>query len=67
MEVAIKEAMRLAPEACSGQAAAETDAANTKLVELENHAFDLVHQDRRGEAKTVLFSDKYESKKQAYA
>ncbi|KKL61252.1 hypothetical protein LCGC14_2197150, partial [marine sediment metagenome] len=67
LDAAIKEAMKLALEAFSGEAAAETDAANIKLVEMENDAFDLVRQGRADEAKAALFSDEYESQKQVYA
>ena len=67
LDAAIKEATALAPGAHSGEAAAETDAANIKLVEMENRAFDLVRQGRAEEAKAVLFSDEYETQKQVYA
>ena len=67
LDTAIKEAVALAPGAHSDQTAAETDAANIKLVEMENRAFDLVRQGRAEEAKAVLFSDEYESQKQVYA
>ncbi len=67
LDIAIKEAMRLAPEARGDRAAAETNAANVKLVEMENHAFSLIRQGRADEAKAVLFSDEYESQKQVYA
>ncbi len=67
LDAAIKEAVALAPGAHSGKAAAETDAANIKLVTMENRAFDLVRQGRAEEAKAVLFSDEYESQKQVYA
>ena len=67
LDAAIKEAMTLAPEAFSTEAVAETDAANIRLVEMENHAFDLVRQSRAEEAKAVLFSDEYESQKRIYA
>ena len=67
LDTTIKEAIALAIEAHSSQAAAETDAANIKLVEVENHAFDLVRQGRAEEAGVVLFSDDYESRKQVYA
>ncbi len=66
LDTAIKEAIALAPGAHSGQAAAETDAANIKLVEMENRAFDLVRRGRQDEAKAVLFSNEYESQKQVY-
>ena len=67
LDSAIKVAMALAPGVHSGQAAAETDAANIKLVEMENLAFDLVRHGRAEEAKKVLFSDEYESQKHIYA
>jgi len=67
LDTAIKEAIALAPGAHSGQAAAETDAAHIKLVEMENQAFDLLRQGRAEEAKAVLFSDEYKSQKQVYA
>ncbi len=67
LDIAIKEAIALAPGSHSGQGAADTDAANIKLVEMENQAFDLVRQGRAEEAKAVLFSDQYESQKQVYA
>ena len=67
LDAAIKEAIRLAPEAHSGQAAAATDAANIKLVAMENRAFDLVNKGRADEAKAILFSDEYERQKRVYA
>lgn len=67
LDVAIKEAMKLAPEAHSAIDAADTDAANIRLVEMENHSFDLVRQGRIDEAKTLLFSDEYEKQKRIYS
>jgi len=66
LDAAIKEAMKRAPRAYSGEAAAETDAANIKLVNMENQAFDLVRQGRADKAKEVLFSDQYEKQKRVY-
>ena len=66
LDSAIQEAMRIAPEAHSGEAAAQTDAANMKLVTIENQAFDLVRQDRVDEARLLLFSDEYETQKRLY-
>jgi signal transduction histidine kinase len=63
----IKEAMKLAPGAYSSEAAAETNAANIKLVTMENRAFDLVRQGRLDEAKEILFSEQYEKQKRIYA
>ena len=67
LDAAIKEAIQLAPEAYSGKAAAATDEANIKLVEMENRAFDLVGQGRTDEAGAILFSDEYERQKRIYA
>ena len=67
LDAAIKEAIALAPEAQSVEAAARTDAANIKLVEMENRAFDLVRQGRADEAGPILFSDEYKTQKQVYA
>ena len=63
----IKEAMALAPGAQSSEAAAETDAANAKLVKIENLALDLVRRGEAKKAKAVLFSDEYELQKRIYA
>lgn len=63
----LKEAMRLAPAAASHQATAQTDAAKTKLVALENRAFELVRQGQQAGARQVLSSDEYEAQKKAYA
>jgi len=42
LDSAIKEALKLAPEALMAEAATRTDAANLHLVAMENRAFDLV-------------------------
>ena len=57
--------MELAPP--TSKAATKTDAANIKLVEMENRAFALVRAGRKEEAQTVLFSPEYETQKQIYA
>ncbi|MCP4040792.1 MAG: hypothetical protein GY731_02395, partial [Gammaproteobacteria bacterium] len=67
LQAAIRESIHLAPETHGKEAAAKTDAANIKLVEMENSAFDLVRQGRNGEAKTLLFSEEYEAQKRIYA
>ena len=41
LDAAIKEAIRLAPGSYSAEAAAQTDAVNVALVDMENQAFDL--------------------------
>ncbi|MBW2172128.1 MAG: hypothetical protein JRF69_09165 [Deltaproteobacteria bacterium] len=67
LAAAIKKAIRLAPTAYNDEAAAQTDAANIKLVAMENQGFDLIRQGRADEAKMLLFSDEYEKQKRIYA
>ena len=42
---------------------AQTDAANTKLVAMENQAFALVRNGRAEDARAVLFGQAYEAQK----
>jgi two-component system sensor histidine kinase/response regulator len=67
LDHAIKEIIKLEPDAYAGEGAAETDAANIKLVEMEHRAFDLVRQGRAAQARDVLFSAEYEAQKQIYS
>ncbi len=67
LEAAIKEALNRVPHAYAADTAAETEAANVKLVEIEDRAFELVRQDRSQEAQALLSSSQYESQKQVYA
>jgi PAS domain S-box-containing protein len=67
LDAAIKKIIDLEPDAYAGEGAAETDAANIKLVEMEHRAFDLVRQKRQAEAREVLFSAEYDAQKQIYS
>jgi len=67
LDAAIKQAMALAPDVYNSKAAADTDAANRNLVEMEQRAFGLVRQNRLEEARKVLFSDAYRANKQIYS
>jgi PAS domain S-box-containing protein len=67
LALAIKQAIELTPQAYIDETAARTDAANEKLVEMENEAFQLVRQDRSEEARSLLLSSEYETQKQIYA
>ena len=67
LDNAIKEVIRLEPDAYSGAGAAQTDTANLKLVELEHRAFALVRQARRKEAYDILSSGEYETQKRIYS
>src|SRR6185436_4031594 len=45
----------------------ETDAANKRLVEMENQAFKLTRTNRAEEARRILFSEEYQTQKKIYA
>jgi hypothetical protein len=64
---AIKEIIIIGASFSNTKAAATTDAANIKLVEMENRAFALVRAGHKEEAQTVLLSPEYETQKQIYA
>jgi PAS domain S-box-containing protein len=63
LDQAIKEILKLDPS----QPLAQTDAANIRLVEMENHALTLVRENHTAEARTILFSQEYETQKEIYA
>ncbi|MGI9166777.1 MAG: response regulator [Pyrinomonadaceae bacterium] len=63
LDKAIKEIMKLTPS----QIVAETDAANIKLVELENRAFTLVRDGHAEKAHVILSSEEYDTQKKIYA
>lgn len=63
LDAAIKEAIKFGVSSSNIKAATETDAANIKLVEMENRAFALVRAGRKEEARTVLLSPEYETQK----
>ena len=67
VDAAIKETSQLVPNLDAAALAGETDAANAKLVEMENKAFELVRDGQLEEAQTLLSNDAYETQKLAYA
>ena len=67
LDTAVKEATALTAASGRANGAAQTDAANLKLVEMENKSFALVHEGRTNAARAVLFSREYETQKQRYA
>ena len=67
LDAAIKEAVALEPGAAASAASAQIDAANIKLVALENQVFDLVRAGRLEEAQAVLSSNEYATQKLVYA
>jgi PAS domain S-box-containing protein len=67
LDAAIKETTKLGMTLHDSKAAARTDEANIKLVEMENRAFALVRAGRKEEAQAVVFSPEYEAQKKIYA
>ncbi|HKS36896.1 MAG TPA: ATP-binding protein [Verrucomicrobiae bacterium] len=67
LDAAVKEAIQLTSGSGSAEAATKTEAANLKLIEMENRSFELVRNSRADEAKAVLFSEAYETQKNIYA
>ena len=67
LDAAIKDTLALATEVSASTAVEETDAANAKLVAMENQAFALVRGGRNEEARALLFSPAYEEQKTIYA
>lgn len=67
LDAAVKEALQLTSHAAGFEAAAQTDAANLKLVDMENQSFALVRSGNAGEARAVLFNPAYEQQKALYA
>ncbi|MBL9188452.1 MAG: PAS domain S-box protein [Opitutaceae bacterium] len=67
LDGAVKEAMALTSGLANAEAAAQTGAANLKLVEMENNSFALVRDGKPDEARTLLFSEDYEVQKNIYA
>lgn len=66
LDKVIKQTIVIAPEAYASNAM-QTDAANVKLVGMENEAFDLIRQGKSQEALAVLFSPEYEKQKRIYS
>lgn len=63
LDAAIKEIKNLMPDIYSAEAAAQIDAANIKLVEMENQAFALLRAGKREAAFALLTSEQYEQQK----
>jgi signal transduction histidine kinase/DNA-binding response OmpR family regulator len=64
---ALEEALSLTPAAGAAEFVANTDAANTSLVAMENQAFELIRANRLEEARATLFSGEYDRQKAIYA
>jgi PAS domain S-box-containing protein len=67
LDAAVKEATALTAQSGRAKGAAQTDAANLKLVEMENKSFAPVHEGRAEAARAILFSREYETQKRIYA
>lgn len=67
LDVALQETISLVPSQLASEIRAETDAANTQLLNLEADAFAAVEQNRLADARTILFSSNYDQQKQIYA
>ena len=67
LDLAIREALTLAPEGFVGESFAQTDAANIKLAAMENKAFDLVRHEDLKTAEKVLYSPEYQEQKHLYS
>ncbi|WP_026104042.1 sensor histidine kinase [Anabaena sp. PCC 7108] len=67
LDIAIKEAIKLAPETYKDENAQKIDVANQQLVAMEYQSFDLVNKNQKQAAQQLLSSPKYETQKQIYA
>jgi two-component system sensor histidine kinase/response regulator len=67
LDRAIKEAIALTGGGSAVTPSAQTDAANARLVAMENQSFDFVRGHRDADARAVLFSPAYEEQKAFYA
>jgi signal transduction histidine kinase len=67
LDAAIKALIAIAPVAFATDLGHETDAANQKLVAMENRAFEFVRAGDLAAARHELFSQDYENEKRIYA
>ncbi|QIR38582.1 GHKL domain-containing protein [Tolypothrix sp. PCC 7910] len=67
LDAAIKESIKLAPQAYTGEDAKKTDIANQRLVEMEYKSFEIVKTSQKAAAQALLSSKEYELQKQQYA
>ncbi len=66
LSASIEEALALASETDAAAIVSRTEKANTRLVEMENRAFQLVRAGALPEARATLFSDAYNDQKTIY-
>jgi PAS domain-containing protein len=67
MDDAIRNAGSLAPQDLNDKLQRETGEANTRLVEMETQALDLVRKGQAAQAAALLYSDAYEANKKILA
>ncbi len=67
LDIAIKESIKLAPQAYTNKDAEKTDAANQRLVAMEYQSFELVKNNQKERAQLLLSSREYEIQKRIYA
>lgn len=67
LDAAIKECVTLMPDPKIKEAVSQTDAANIKLVAMENEAFELVREGKREIALGLLLSSEYRDQKRIYS
>ncbi len=67
LDLAIREARRMAPGTEIAEQMAQTDAANLKSIEMEHRALEMARQGRRGEARALLGSKEYEQQERIYS
>ncbi len=67
LDLAIQEAIKLAPERYEDENSQKIDVANQQLVAMEYESFNLVNSNQKQAAQLLLSSRKYETQKQIYA
>lgn len=67
LEANLQETLRLLPALFDSESMKKATVANTRLIQIERQALDLVRQGRSPAAATLLFSPEYEHQKQIYA
>ena len=67
LDTALAEAQELLPGVFEDEAFAKTNAANDRLIAMEEQAFELIGQGKADAARAVLLSPEYEQQKEIYA
>ncbi|MEH2403552.1 sensor histidine kinase [Nostoc sp.] len=67
LDIAIKESIKLAPQAYKNEDAKKIDIANQRLVTMEYESFELVKKNRKETAQLLLSNREYETQKHIYA